>query len=62
MKHIITIIAICLSIYAIAGFILWNWNPATWDSDKRSGLVFICVAMNILYPLCYGMYNDLRKN
>ena len=60
MKHVITIIAICLTIYAIAGFILWNWNLETWGYDKRYVLVCVCVSMNILYASFYGLYKNLK--
>ena len=60
MKHVITIIAICLTIYAIAGFILWNWNLETWGFDKRYALVCVCVSMNILYASFYRLYKDLK--
>ena len=58
MKHVIAIIAIYLTLYAIAGFILWNWNPATWPEGHRSMLVGMCITMSLLYPLGYASYKD----
>ena len=25
--------------WAVCGFIAWNWNPSTWDSITRGGMV-----------------------
>lgn len=60
IKHILSTMAIFLISYGVMGFVMWNWNPATWDTQIRGMLVFIWVALGLLYPLFYNMFKQMR--
>lgn len=60
MKYffIVVTVVIALLIWALAGFVSWEWSPSQWDVEERFIATFVWAALSFL---CITFKDELKE-
>lgn len=61
MKKYIPYIIILLITYLVMSFVKMQFNPAYWEKDARTAMIFTAGIIMIIYPIAKYMFNDFKE-